>query len=95
MANSKYFVLYAKVVDDEEEGLDMEYPFLGGESFNEDEADQIARRIIDENKNATIIPKILQADGPKEALERSQVFFYHIYMEMIETHKIMMRRFKN
>jgi len=92
---TSYFVIYCKISDDELEGIDMEYPFIGGESKTKNEAEELAKRIVRENRNSTIIPKIYKANGNKETLttimERAKRHFYTMYRDMLESHRIYRR----
>ena len=56
---SQYVVAYAKIIDDKREGIRMQGVYFGGIGDTLEDAEDIAKKCVNEIRGGTIIPKVL------------------------------------
>lgn len=57
-----WFVTYAKVTDDKEEGIKLVGVYFGGAADSKEGADTIARECLNTIKGGTVIPRTFHSD---------------------------------
>lgn len=57
-----WFVIYARVMDDKDEGIKLVGVYFGGAADTKEAADRIARECINTIKGGTVIPKTFRSD---------------------------------
>ena len=78
-----FAIVYARIIDNKKNGLEMEGPFLGPESRTMSEAHTLCEDLVTESKNHTIV-RIYDLDKLSEqgALEKAKESFDKIYEDM-------------
>ena len=96
---SNYVVFYCKVVEDKDLGILVDFPFYGGESDYEDEAERIAKDLVNaqQQSQVTIIPKVFAKKGlttMNDVMEEARKRFDKMANEMYDCETAMIRRKK-
>lgn len=78
-----FIIVYARIIDNKKDGLEMEGPFLGAETSTMEEAHQSCSDLVTESKNHTIVRIYdLSENSEKSALEKAAESFDKIYSDM-------------
>lgn len=88
-----FYVFYGKVIEDKQEGIKITYPFLGGETDTKENADILARELVNDRSNqATIIPKIFIGQSITEVYNAAHKKFEKMAENMMECEAMIERR---
>lgn len=88
-----FLIVYAKAVDDKEDGIYIEGVYFAGVALTQDEADCIARDCTNSIRGGTAMIKIITITGPHRVLaafEEIKARFRRIEQEMVETEAILL-----
>lgn len=91
---SKWFVVYAKVIDDKGSNIRVTEAHFGGVGNTEEIAEQIARECVNSIKGGTPIVKLFRANGIlrlKEVMDEADEKFRLIEERMLMTAEIINR----
>lgn len=55
-----WYVIYCKVVEDKELGLQIDYPFIGSARPTKEQAIESAKELVAEKRQAVIIPEVYE-----------------------------------
>lgn len=89
-----YLVTYAKVTLDKQSGIQLQGIYFGGTAPSEDEAAQVAKSCVSNNKGGTVLPKVLPLEHYEsfiDALYESTQRFEELVGRMKEADQILSR----
>lgn len=92
-----WFVVYAKIVDDKEDGISLAGVYFGGAGNTRQVAEGIARECVNGIKGGTIMPKLYEAGTSAtlpSIMTQAEAFFKKKEAEMITTAEIISRSHK-
>ena len=93
-----YVVAYAKITEDKRKGISLHGVYFGGIGDTLEDAEQIARKCVNEMRGGTIIPKVLKIRGSYQVISAmNEAFdrFCDIADQMIEADQIICRTKNN
>ena len=93
-----YVVAYAKITEDKRKGISLSGVYFGGIGDTLEDAEQIARKCVNEIRGGTIIPKVLKIRGSYQVIPAmNEAFdrFCDIADQMIEADQIISRTKNN
>jgi hypothetical protein len=82
-----YAVIYVKVIDNKKDGISIQGPTVSDITETEIEANEEARRLVNEARNSTIIPRIYTLESITELeakLLEAKSFFQSMHDNMSE-----------
>lgn len=78
-----FIIVYARIIDNKKQGLEMEGPFLGPEASSMDDAHSECEVLVTESKNHTIVRIYdLNVVSEQGALDKARESFDKIYGDM-------------
>ena len=89
-----FVVVYAKITEDKIHGIIFNGPILGPVKDDRPEAERAARKLVNENRNSTIIPRIYEAGSVlkiDEIVDSSRGYFESMKRNMTEAKEVMGR----
>ena len=92
---AKYIIFYSKITTDKEVGIIVDYPFYGGDAETHEEADQIAKKLVNDAQNqTTIIPKVFEKGDNTwlDVMEIAKNRFEKMAQDMYDSEQVMDRR---
>lgn len=87
-------VIYAKITDDKKNGVKMDGPSVGPIREKQSEAEAEARRLIEECRNATLIPRLYEISNALEipvVLNSAKEYYKQLYNNMLESKEALSR----
>lgn len=87
----KWYVIYCKISENKKNKiLQINYPFIGGIKDSEKEAESLAKKIIHDKKQFTIIPEIIQQNEDlsiNDIIRKATIKFDKLKMQMQDNYK--------
>ena len=92
----RYIVVFARITEDKEKGMQFDGPFIGPIADTEAEAVLKAKDLTNDPKNGTVVPKIVELyrNDICGAMELAQPHFDKLKAQMQESEEIMQRPIK-
>jgi hypothetical protein len=93
-----YIVVYVKIVDDKKDGLVLDGPHTTEVKDTQREAEEEARKTINDSRNCTIIPRpyfVNSVLNIPSIIEDAREYFENIYTNMREAKEVMCRPVKH
>lgn len=86
-------VLFAKAVDDKEDGIYLEDVYFGGVAYGKDDAERIAKNCTNNTRGGTAIVRIMPIKAQNTLLEvfrEAKLRFDKLERQMVETEGILL-----
>ncbi len=90
----KFLVAYAKIVVEKDDGIALAGVFIGGIGDTKEEADAIARDVVNTVRGGTIIPRVTKLTGDGQVIDAmydATEKFDRIVTSMVESDDIISR----
>lgn len=95
---SEYVIIYGKVTEDKEIGILFTYPYFGGEAETMEEAEELTKRLVNETKQAIVVPHIFhrtRSAGLPVLMEEAKKRFRRMEEDMYDCEEIYEKRGKH
>ena len=94
VANIRHIVVFARVIEDKQDGVYISGVYFGGLSGTKEGADEIAHYCVNNMRGGIIIPKIFKTSSKNDLLnimDEARKRFWALEQRMIEAEDIMQR----
>ena len=89
-----FAIIYVKVTDNKKDGISIQGPIVSDIKETQDEATEEAKRLINEARNSTIVPRIYPINSIMEletAMAEARAFFKAMHDNMSEARAALSR----